>query len=564
MGKRGYRNVRRIQTCPGHPCDRDCFDKASRAALKGLSALPAGAPSVVETISRTQSSTGRAASPLAAVLVIHTRTRKRHHGKAVILERPKDSNVSRHPCDRDCFDKASRAALKGLSALPGGAASVVETISRTQSSTGRAASPLAAVLAIHMRTGKRHHGKAVTLERPMDSNVSRHPCDHDCFYKATRAALKGLSALPAGAPSVSSVVETISRPRNSTGRAASPLAAVLAIHTRTRKRHHGKAVTLERPMDSNVSGHPCDRGCFDKATRAALKGLSALPAGAPSVVETISRPRNSTGREASPLAAVLAIHTRTRKRLHGKAVTLERPMDSNVSGHPCDRDCFDKASRAALKGLSALPAGAPSVVETISRPRNSTGRAASPLAAVLAIHTSTQKRPHGKAVTLERPMDSNVSRHPCDRDCFDKATRAALKGLSALPAGAPSVVETISRTRNPTGRAASPLAAVLAIHTRTRKRPHGKAVILERPMDSNVSGHPCDRDWFDKATRAALKGLSALPAGAPSVSSVPSVVDTNSAKKIFQNIIDKITPPPYCCCHKARRFSGDELFKRAF
>jgi hypothetical protein len=236
-------------------------------------------------------------------------------------------------------------------------------------------------------------------------------------------------------------------------------------------------------MDSNVSRNPCDRDCFDTASRAALKGLSALPAGVPSVVETISRPRNSTGRAASPLVAVLAIHARTRKRPHGKGVILEASMDSNVSRNPCDRDCFDKASRAALKGLSALPAGAPSVVETISRPRNSTGREASPLAAVLAIHTSTQKRPHGKAVTLERPMDSNVSRHPCDRDCFDKASRAALKGLSALPAGAASVVESISRTRNSTGRAASPLAAVLAIHTRSRKRLHGKAVTLERPMD---------------------------------------------------------------------------------
>ena len=187
---------------------------------------------------------------------------------------------------------------------------------------------------------------------------------------------------------------------------------------------------------------------------------------------------------------------------------------------------------------------APSVVETISRTQSSTGRAASPLAAVLVIHTSTRKRCHGKAVILERSMDSNVSGHPCDRDWFDKASRAALKGLSALPAGAPSVVETISRPRSSTGRAASPLAAVLAIHTRTRKRHHGKGVILEGSMDSNVSGHPCDRDCFDKASRAALKGLSALPAGAPSVSSVPSVVDTNSAKKIFQNIIDKITPPP--------------------
>ena len=187
------------------------------------------------------------------------------------------------------------------------------------------------------------------------------------------------------------------------------------------------------------------------------------------------------------MAAVLAIHTSTQKRPHGKAVTLERPMDSNVSGHPCDRDWFDKASRAALKGLSALPAGAPSVVETISRPRNSTGRAASPLAAVLVIHTRTGKRPHGKAVILERPMDSNVSGHPCDRDCFDKASRAALKGLSALPGGAASVVETISRTQSSTGRAASPIAAVLAIHTRSRKSHHGKAVIGERPKDSNVS-----------------------------------------------------------------------------
>jgi hypothetical protein len=149
-----------------------------------------------------------------------------------------------------------------------------------------------------------------------------------------------------------------------TGRAASPLAAVLAIHTSTRKRHHGKAVIGERPMDSNVSRHPCDCDWFDKASRAALKGLSALPAGAPSVVETISRPRNSTGRAASPVAAVLAIHTSTRKRHHGKAVTLERPMDSNVSGHPCDRGCFDKATRAALKGLSALPAETPSLVDS--------------------------------------------------------------------------------------------------------------------------------------------------------------------------------------------------------
>jgi hypothetical protein len=391
---------------------------------------------------------------------------------------------------------------------------------------GRAASPLAAVLAIHTRSRKRLHGKAVIPERPMDSNVSGHPCDRDCFDKASRAALKGLSALPGGAPSVSSVpsvVEAISRTQCSTGRAASPMAAVLAIHTRTRKRHQGKAVIPEGSMDSNVSGHPCDRDCFDKASRAALKGLSALPVEAPSVssvpsvVETISRTRNSTGRAASPLAAVLAIHTRTRKRPHGKAVIPERPMDSSVSGHPCDRDCFDKASRAALKGLSALPAGAPSVVETISRTQCSTGREASPLAAVLAIHTRTRKRHHGKAVIGEGPMDSNVSGHPCDRGCFDKATRAALKGLSALPAGAASVVETISRTQSSAGRAASPMAAVLAIHTRTRKRHQGKAVIPEGSMDSNVSRHPCDRDWFYKASRAALKGLSALPGGAASV-----------------------------------------------